>query len=222
MKDYFKKIFKYKTTWTLLIISVFSIALTLGRRKFTGLSFFTFMIWNLFLAFIPWLAASIVYVKNIKNKVAIVIIILLWLVFFPNAPYMLTDLVHLGKDTAAPIWFDIIMLLSYGFAGLIYGFTSLQMIEEKIKSVFNLKHASQISIFLIFLSCFGIYLGRFLRWNTWDLVTNMKGVMGDIFRRVFYPQEYPQTWIFTVLFGILLNIVYMVSKQDELKLDKKI
>ena len=91
---------------------------------------------------------------------------------FPNAPYILTDLLHLGNRNwhAAPPWFDLIMLLSYAFAGLIYGFVSLQMIEEKIRENFGCKFAPAVSIALIYISAFGVYIGRFLRWNSCDIV----------------------------------------------------
>ena len=177
-----------------------------------------FLLWNLFLAFVPWFAASIVYIKNIKNKFLLIVIIIFWLVFFPNAPYILTDLIHLGKGNLMPVWYDLILLLSFGFTGMIYGFVSLQMIEEKIRIVFKIKHASIISFFLIYVSCFGIYLGRFLRWNSWDIVKNIDGVFDDIFQRIIYPGDHRTTWVFTFLFGTLLNILYIVFKQEELKI----
>lgn len=117
-----------------------------------------------------------------------------------------------------PVWYDLILLLSFGFAGMIYGFVSLQMIEEKIRLVFKCKFASFISFILIYVSCFGIYLGRFLRWNSWDLVKNIEGVFGDILQRFISPTDYKTTWIFTFLFGTLLNILYVVFKQEELKI----
>lgn len=217
MKDYFQKIFRYKTTWVLLALSLFSMLLSVCRVAVTGRSLFMFMIWNLFLAFVPWFAASVVYVKDIKSKAVIILIILFWLAFFPNAPYVLTDLIHLGKGNSAPVWYDLILLLSYGFSGLIYGFVSLQMIEEKIKSVFRLKHVEILSAVLIYLACFGIYLGRFLRWNSWDLVSRMNLVIQDVVDRMAFPNRHPTTWIFTFLFGTLLNMVYIVFCQDELK-----
>ena len=115
------------------------------------------------------------------------------------------------------MWYDLILLLSYGFSGLIYGFVSLQMIEEKIKSVFRLKHAEILSAVLIYLACFGIYLGRFLRWNSWDLVSRMNLVIQDVLDRMAFPDRHPTTWIFTFLFGTLLNLVYIVFRQDDLK-----
>ena len=75
-----------------------------------------------------------------------------------------------------------------------------------------------ISFFLIYVSCFGIYLGRFLRWNSWDLVKNIESVFDDIFQRIIYPGDHRTTWVFTFLFGTLLNILYIVFKQEELKI----
>lgn len=217
MREYVRRVFAYKSTYALLAISVFSMLLSVCRVLATGYSLFMFMLWNLFLAFVPWLAASVAYVRDIRSKPLLLVIILFWLAFFPNAPYVLTDLIHLGKGSSAPVWYDLILLLSYGFAGLIYGFTSLQMIEEKVRTVFAVRHAGILSGLLIYVSCFGIYLGRFLRWNSWDLISNADQVMRDVFHRMAYPRSHPTTWVFTILFGTLLNIVYLVFKQDALR-----
>ena len=105
-----------------------------------------------------------------------------YILLFPNAPYMLTDLIHLRvpQFRNAPLWYDLIMLLTFGFAGLYYGFISLQMIEEKISTVFNCRFSKWISIGFIYISCFGIYLGRFLRFNSWDLFGNFSGLMKSV------------------------------------------
>ena len=220
MKSYFKELFSHKSTWVLLVISLFSISLSLCRRIMTGYTLYTFMIWNLFLAFVPWFAASIIYIKDTKSPLPLVAITLIWLPFFPNAPYILTDLLHLGNRNwhAAPPWFDLIMLLSYAFAGLIYGFVSLQMIEEKIRENFGCKFAPAVSIALIYISAFGVYIGRFLRWNSWDIVGNPSSLAQDILGRFTAPSQHPRTWAFTLLFGTLLTITYPIFKQDDLKL----
>ena len=223
MKSYFKELFSHKSTWVLLAISLFSIALSICRRVMTGYTLYTFMIWNLFLAFVPWFAASIIYIKDIKRIVPLVAIVLVWLPFFPNAPYILTDLLHLGNRNwhSAPPWFDLIMLLSYAFAGLIYGFVSLQMIEEKIRANLKCKFAPVVSAALVYLSGFGVYIGRFLRWNSWDLLSNLPSVLQDIAQRIRYPLMHTRTWAFTLLFGTLLNIIYIIFKQDDLKLSQQ-
>ena len=220
MKSYFQKLFSHKSTWVLLLISLFSIALSTCRRIITGNSLYTFMIWNLFLAFIPWFLASIIYIKEVKKIFPLIAIALVWLAFFPNAPYILTDLLHLGNRNwhSAPPWFDLIMLLSYAFAGLIYGFVSLQMIEEKIKTDFACKFAAAVSIAFLYLSGFGVYIGRFLRWNSWDILENLPSLAQDILHRVRHPFLHARTWGFTLLFGTLLNIIYIIFKQDDLKL----
>lgn len=200
-----------------------AVCMSLIRVLITGQPFYLFMNTNLFLAFIPWLFASFVYVNNVSNKIILCIVMFFWLLFFPNAPYMLTDLIHLRvpQFRNAPLWYDLIMLLTFGFAGLYYGFISLQMIEEKISTVFNCRFAKWISMGFIYLSCFGIYLGRFLRWNSWDLFGRFVGLMKDVLYRVIMPVDYWRTWGFTILAGTLLNIVYVMMKSDGIKITEK-
>jgi uncharacterized membrane protein len=212
MIGYIKSVFKIKSTFVLLVISLFSVLLSFVRVIHSRGPFFLFMLWNLFLAFIPWFIASIMIYKQIKNRFALILLTAIWLVFFPNAPYILTDLMHLGKGLAVPLWYDFILLLSYGLTGMLYGFISLGTIEELISKAFKMKNTWLISIFLIYISCFGIYLGRFLRWNSWDLITNANDVFTDVYTRIFNPFEYKTTWIFTILFGTLLNILYWSYK----------
>ncbi|MBQ2464167.1 MAG: DUF1361 domain-containing protein [Treponema sp.] len=224
MKSYFKELFSHKSTWVLLAISLFSIALSLCRRIMTGYTLYTFMIWNLFLAFIPWFASSIIYIKDVKRTLPLLALTMVWLPFFPNAPYILTDLLHLGNRNwrSAPTWFDLIMLLSYALAGLTYGFVSLQMMEEKIiRAKLKCKFAPVVSIVLIYISAFGVYIGRFLRWNSWDIVGNPSSLAQDILSRFLSPTQHPRTWAFTLLFGTLLNITYPIFKQDDLKLPQQ-
>ncbi len=206
MTSYFKTLFSQKTTAVLLCMSLFSIALSVGRVVFTGKMMFLFMFWNLFLAFVPWFLSTLIYGHLFRNRFLIVFTACIWLLFFPNAPYILTDLVHLGKYPDAPKWFDLIMLLSYGLTGMMYGFVSLKNISDSLtfkKNVVNL-----LIILMIYVSCFGIYLGRFLRWNSWDLIYNIDDVLLDVFNQVADPLSNLSTWVFTFLLGTLLNIFY--------------
>ncbi len=216
MIDYFKKLFAIRSTAVLMVLSLFSLLLSALRISYTNHYFFLFLVWNLFLAFLPWFIASIIYIKKIRNWVVLTISILVWLAFFPNAPYILTDLMHLGKDRSAPIWFDLILLLSYGFAGLLYGFVSLHMIEKILVRKTGHRHVALISVPLIYLACFGIYIGRFLRWNSWDLVSNMSSVLRDIAARFINPFNYTNTWVFTIFLGTLLNVLYWSYKSFSL------
>lgn len=217
MLDYLRKIFKIKSTWSLLLISVFSLFLSFFRLIYSGNQMYIFMIWNLFLAFVPWLIASWIYIKEIRHPMVTGLLMLVWLVFFPNAPYLLTDLIHLGKENSLPLWYDLILFLSYALAGVLYGFVSLDMIQRRLP----LKRTRLLCIFLIYLSCFGIYLGRFLRWNSWDLLTNFGGIFQDVLQRISDPFQHRSTWGFTFLFGTLLNILFYSYRHFSLPLEEK-
>lgn len=212
IKTYFKNIFSFQSTKLLCAISVFAVVMSVMRFFVTGYTIYLFMLTNLFLAFVPWFISSIIQTHEIKNRFLFVILLFFWIIFFPNAPYMLTDLIHLGKNRAAPLWYDLIMLLTYGFAGLYYAFVSLGVMEEKLSRKWNLRAVKFVRVIFIYVTCFGVYLGRFLRWNSWDLIGNPAALLHDVCRRVFLPFNYPGAWGFTILGGTLLNLIYMIMK----------
>jgi len=160
------------------------------------------------LAAVPYCVASFLVIQNIRNRWFLGGLVLVWLAFFPNALYVLTDLVHLGQESSAPLWFDLILLLSYGITGLLFGFGSLFMIEQRIRQLFHKRNIIWLSFGLLYISCFGVYLGRFLRWNSWDLLTNPGQILGDSLARLFNPLDHQASWAFTLLFGSLLAILY--------------
>ncbi len=212
MFKYVRDVFSIRSTWVLFFLSVFSTLLTVVRVLVTGRSMFLFLWWNLFLAFIPWSIATLVRVREIQNRWILSLLLVCWIVFFPNAPYILTDLVHLQDDRSAPLWFDLMLLLSFGFAGMFYGFVSLRFLETRFLRTLSRLWSEVVSVGLIYLACFGIYLGRFLRWNSWNLVDDLSRVLFDVFARVADPLAHRETWGFTLLFGTFLNLVYWSFK----------
>lgn len=196
----------------LALMSIFSFSLSITRVWITDTRIFLFLNWNLFLAFIPWLISSIIVLRGINNRFSLLLLVLIWLLFFPNSPYILTDLFHLRLRTSAPIWYDLIVILSFAWTGLLYGFISLMDIELGLKKYLNQKIITFISIFFLFLSSFGIYLGRFLRWNSWDILRDPFGLLGDIAARFINPFDHGRTWGMTILMGILLNMMYFSFK----------
>lgn len=203
---------RFDMTILLIVISMFSFGLSVMRFIITDTKVFLFLNWNLFLAFIPWFISSTVIIKNINNKAGLLFLILSWLLFFPNSPYILTDLFHLRARNSAPIWYDLIVILSFAWAGLLYGFISLMDIEKLLQRFFNKKVVIVLSIAFLFLGSFGIYLGRFLRWNSWDIIRNPGGLFSDIIDRFLDPASHPGTWGMTILMGILLNLMYFSFK----------
>ncbi len=186
--------------------------MSMVRYAATDTTMFMSLNWNLFLAFIPWFISVILIMKKRIPTFFLVLLLFIWLLFFPNAPYILTDLFHLSPRRFPPIWYDLILLLSYAWTGLMFGFISLINIETVLMEHVNPKIVSSISSVLLFVASFGIYLGRFLRWNSWDVVSNPSGILTDILARFARPFDYPKAWVVTILMGLMLNMMYLSIK----------
>ncbi|MDD3694075.1 MAG: DUF1361 domain-containing protein [Candidatus Pacebacteria bacterium] len=144
-------------------LSVFALALSLLRLFLSEETSYLWLNWNLFLALLPllfaWLAIHFSR-QFLLNKV----FLFLWLFFLPNAPYLITDLIHL--NTVAPrslVWYDGVMIFSYALVGVFVWLTSTLLLEQHF-------HWKKWVIWLIaLLTGCGIYLGRNLRFNSWDI-----------------------------------------------------
>lgn len=201
---------RFELSMLLGLMSIFCFAVLAFRLQHTGTKMYIFLCWNLFLAFIPWAMSSFVVMsqKLRKRKIVLLGLLAVWILFFPNSPYILTDLFHLRTKSAMPVWFDLILVLSFAWTGLVYGFVSLSDIENLLSQKFNRFVTSSLIIFLLFLSSFGIYLGRYLRWNSWDIIQKPAALFGDITERFVDPFSHPRTWGMTILMGILLNAMF--------------
>jgi len=188
---------------------LFSISLLVIRDIGAGSPFFTFLIWNLFLACIPYAITTLLSFRSIgENRFLFLIGFMLWLAFIPNAPYILTDLQHIRLSNRQFIWFDVLLILSFAINGLIIGFVSLRSMQKLLQTWFS-KRTVTILIHSILLLCgFGIYLGRVLRWNSWDILKHPLDILGDIFQRFLFPLRHMDTWGFTLGFGCFLIITY--------------
>lgn len=194
----------------LVAMSAFSISLLIVRVFLTGRIHYVFLNWNLFLAFLPLVFTQMLSWETpiFRNTWIRYGIVGTWLLFFPNAPYILTDLFHLTKNSAVPVWFDLILILSYAWTGLIAGFISLKRIEVTVFGNLSQRSIVLLSSALIFASAFGIYLGRFLRFNSWDVLHRPGVLLGEIADRFMSPFDHPRTWGVTIGMGVLLNIMY--------------
>lgn len=207
---------KYRLTLFLLLAasSVMSIAV-LAARAVTSESYrYLFLVWNLILAWIPFLLAWVAYISTRLPRVLKVLLTsgsaLLWLLFLPNAPYILTDFQHLAyPDASVPVWYDVIMLIWFGWNGLLLGIISLYFMQEIARRLLG-SLASWIFVTVVTaLSSLGMYLGRFLRWNSWDVVGNPLGLANDIIDRIIHPFSHPRTLTFTVLFTLFFLFLYV-------------
>jgi uncharacterized membrane protein len=196
------------------VLSVFCFGLSLFRMEMSGTKHFLFLNWNLFLAFVPWaLTVVLTMSPNLqKSRLAVFGMLGVWLLFFPNASYILTDLFHLSHHSSMPIWFDLVLILSFAWTGLLYGFLSLWNLEELMEQFLSKRMITWISVFLLFVSSFGIYIGRYLRWNSWDILHHPARLMGDVGDRIINPFDHTRTWGVTIFMGLFLMMLYFTFK----------
>jgi uncharacterized membrane protein len=201
---------RFNMSLLLVVMSLTCFSLSVFRVYKTNHGLFLFLNWNLFLAFIPWLLTSLVMIfpRLQKNKWMLLPVLGSWILFFPNAPYILTDLFHLRVNTKVPIWYDLVLILSFAWTGLLYGLISLFDIERILGAFIHKKIVTIISVFLLFVSGFGIYIGRFLRWNSWDIIQAPGALLNDVADRFLNPASHPRTWAVTILMGVFLNMIY--------------
>ena len=201
---------RFKETLFLGTLALLCFAFSIFRFIHTDTRVFLFLNWNLFLAFLPWLFSTllIIYPGLQRSGLILTASILCWLLFFPNALYILTDLFHLRLKTSMPIWFDLVMILSFAWVGLVFGFMSLWDIEKILSRRISRKLMPLISSVLLFLGSFGIYLGRYLRWNSWDVIREPSGLYNDVSDRFMNPVHYPRTWGMTFFMFIFLSMIY--------------
>lgn len=171
---------------------------------------FDFIPWNLFLAVIPAVAAMLF--ERARHGAARALLFIVWLLFLPNAPYILTDFVHLGPRPQVPLWFDIALLASASATGLLLGYTSVVDVQTAITRSFGKAAGWFIAIAALLLSGFGVYLGRFLRWNSWDPLANPEALFEEIARKTLNPVAHPRTIAVTFVYGVGVTVGYVALR----------
>jgi uncharacterized membrane protein len=169
-----------------------------------------FLIWNLFLAFVPPVAAMLF--ARARSTFARIAWFLVWLAFLPNAPYIATDFIHLRMRPPIPLWFDVALLLSCAATGILFAFTSVADVQSVIAERWGKRIAWTFALAVLVLCGFGIYLGRFLRWNSWELATEPFAKMAYLAGSAAHPMSHPRTIAVTVIYGITLALGYVAYR----------
>ncbi len=168
----------------------------LGLRMFaTSSSAFSFLGWNLLLAWVPVGAALALHVGHRRQVplLALLALSVTWLAFFPNAPYIVTDLKHLhaSGSGAALLWFDATMLILFGACGLSLGFSSLQLVQGVVADRLG-RSCGWVVVAVSVVACAaGVYLGRVQRLNSWDLIRRPGLMVGLVHNRAQDPLGNP-------------------------------
>jgi len=167
---YFKE--HKEITIILIVVSLFAVSLEMLRIVISGEKRFLYFIWNLFLAWIPYLIGiylPIAYYK-MKYKFFAYLLLIIWFLFWPNSPCIITDLLHLKQKKTIPLWYDLGLILSFAWAGLILGYISLIEIQNLVRKRIGRIAGWVFACFMLLLGALGIYIGRYGRLNSWDVL----------------------------------------------------
>jgi uncharacterized membrane protein len=175
-----------------------------------------YLVWNLFLAWLP-LVCIFWLLKILPLKPWLswqpLSLTALWLIFLPNSFYLVSDLLHLQDVARANILYDSVMFESFVLTGLLLGYVSLYVMHEELRKRISNRLAALLIGFVIFLCSFAIYLGRDLRWNSWDVLLNPAGILFDISELIVHFRMHEQALTMTLAFFILLTTLYFVARR---------
>ena len=163
---------------------------------------FGFFYFNLFLAWIPLLLSLFLRQPGTPARWKRGVLWLgglLWVAFYPNSFYIVTDIVHYGKfgRHGIPVWFDIILTASFAFAGAFLGSLSLYLLHLGVRDRFGYRAGWLFAVVMLALGSLGIYVGRFLRWNSWEIITHPSKLLGQVNLLV---DDSPKVAAFTLTF----------------------
>lgn len=200
--------------WVVLS-SAFSCALLLSRIWITGRETYFFMSWNLFLAWIPYIISILLSNRPawMENKWICAAVMLIWVVFLPNAFYIVTDLFHLDEISSAPKWFDLLLLFSFAWNGLLLGILSMRRMELIIELVTERKLSTLVLFSFMWLNAFGIYIGRYLRFNSWDVVMQPFTLVIDMMDILLHPYQSRLEWGMITVYAVFLTLLYGTLKK---------
>ena len=193
----------------------FSCMLLVGRAVFTGLVTYGFLLWNLFLAIVPYLITQWIIAKPgiYQNKARLILAILAWLLFVPNAFYIITDLFHLDRFDSAPKWFDLLLIFSFAWNGLLFGILSIRMVEKVVERVWGSGFSLILLFAVMWLNAFGIYLGRYLRFNSWDIFTQPQFLFSEMTAVLLHPVQNKLEWGMICAYALFMLLVYLTLKK---------
>jgi uncharacterized membrane protein len=197
---------------SLALASAFGVAMVVVRTVHTGNPDYRNLLWNLFLAWVPFALALAVYDRHRRGASRPLQLALagLWLLFLPNAPYLLTDFMLLRRIGGVPLWYDVTMLTTFAWTGLLLGFISLYLVQIVVRRAYGAALGWAAAVAALGLSGFGIYLGRFQRWNSWDVLVDPARLGSDVWARVGDPVAYTRTLAVTLALGVFLTLAYLV------------
>ena len=211
-----ERLISVRQTWAAILALVLASALSCGLVVLRVIYYerlaYGFFFWNLILAWVPVGAALAFYAlasRGSRRWLLMLGIGVVWFLFFPNAPYIVTDIVHLHPRPPAPYWYDIIMIMAFAQTGLFLGYLSLYLMQEVIRAWLGRWTGWAFALAMLGLSSFGIYLGRFLRWNSWNALLDPLDTLRNA-ARVANPWNDPRPLAFSATFFAFSLVCYLI------------
>jgi uncharacterized membrane protein len=209
----------------------FSCLLVAARILHTGKFTFVFMPWNLFLAYVPYFISTtltrmgpagshpLTRPDPRRSNFLKIAGLIAWLLFIPNSFYILTDLYHLAdghRNIHVPEWFDLILILSFAWNGLLLGVLSTRQVEKLLAPDASILGRWVLLYPIMWLNALGVYIGRDLRYNSWDIFTNPIDLLRDIIIMIAHPLRHHDAWSMIFCYSVLLTLIYsLFTKNNE-------
>ncbi len=203
---------RFVTVMLLTVFSLFCVSLVAVRIPVNGRIGLHFMIWNLFLAWIPYLISLTLERTQRNEKIGFrsLFVLAIWLLFFPNAPYMITDFQYAGGYGHPLLWLNIVTLISFAWTGLLLGYLSLREVQMFLEKHLSPRWTWSIITLSMVAASYGIFLGRYQRWDSWNILTQPVNLLTDILQTITTPRAIGMTLtlsVFLILGYLSLNLL---------------
>ncbi len=198
----------------LFVATAVSAGLLIAESIAYGETAHNYLLWNLFLSWLPFVLAAWLQ-RTLKSCLwsswKAIIMTIAWLILLPNSFYMVSDFIHLRELGEDQILFSAILFTAFVFTSLCLGIASLYIVHTELLKRMGSRAAAMLVGVLLFTVSVAIYVGRDLRWNSWDIITSPFGLLFDISERLLHPSQYPQVLAVAAPFFVLLATMYYVA-----------
>lgn len=206
--------------FALALILGFSFVLVQYRIEETGHRIFRFFWWNLLLALIPWLSSEAIGARS--GRLRALLLGSLSLLFLPNAPYMITDLFHLRARAEFPLWYDTLLVFWFAAIGVMLFYLTLFKLRIALARFMGSLWVELSLLVICLLNGFGIYLGRYLRFNSWDVLSNSDELAEQILDRLINASDHTRMVGVTLLYGFCLLLGYWIVRLYQYSLNAEL
>jgi len=199
----------------LILSCLFSIVIVVFRIVYTGQWLFVWLCWNLFLAAVPYLLTRTAIRRPawIERNGYFLLLFVVWLIFLPNSFYIITDLFHLEDRKVVPLWFDLALIFSFAWNGILFGIVSVRQMERMLVCKWPQLREWQFVVPVMMLNALGVYIGRYLRYNSWDVIADPFQLGGDLTYLLVHPFRNRFDWSMILCYSVFMSLIYIVVKR---------